>query len=77
MFVKKSDRYVSVEEAADRLGKSVGQINLYIWLHLIPNVEQVGKYYIIPIEEVFKLEEKNRFNSEEFLSSKQDAALYN
>lgn len=76
MFVKKSERYLSVEETADKLGKSVGQINLYIWLHLIPNVEQVGKYYIIPVEEVYKLEEKSRFNSEDFLSDKQDAALY-
>jgi hypothetical protein len=76
MFVKKSDKYISVEEAADRLGKSVGQINLYIWLHLIPNVEQVGKHYIIPVEEVFKIEEKSRFDSSVYLSEKQNTALY-
>jgi len=62
MFIKKSEKFMSVEDAADYLQKSIGQINLYIWLHIIPNVELVGKTYIIPREEVYKLEEKNKGN---------------
>lgn len=77
MFVKKSEKYFSVEEAADKLGKSIGQINLYIWLHLIPNVEQVGKNYIIPVEEVYKMEEKSRYSSTPYLSHKEDATFVN
>ena len=57
MFIKKSDKYLSVEEAAVILGKSVGQINLYVWLHKIHNVEKVGNYYIIPREEVYRLQD--------------------
>ncbi|MGE5398958.1 MAG: helix-turn-helix domain-containing protein [Ignavibacteriales bacterium] len=57
MFIKKSEKYFSVEEAATLLGKSTGQITLYIWLHKIPNVEKVGECYIIPKEEVYRLQD--------------------
>lgn len=60
MFIKKSDKYLSVEEAALILGKSVGQINLYVWLHIIHNVEKVGNYYIIPKEEVYRMQDDRR-----------------
>ncbi len=73
MFIKKSEKYFSVEEAAEFLSKSVGQINLYIWLHIIPNVELVGKNYIIPREEVYKLEDKSKSNA----SSPAKAKVYN
>ena len=59
MIVKKSNKYFSVQEAAEYLGKSIGQINLYIWLHLIKNVEKVGDFYIIPKDEIIKVNEKD------------------
>lgn len=60
MFIKKSEKYLSVEEAALILGKSIGQINLYVWLHIIHDVEKVGDYYIIPKEEVYRLQGDSR-----------------
>ncbi|MCU7495925.1 MAG: hypothetical protein HF314_11335 [Ignavibacteria bacterium] len=59
MFIKKSEKYLSVEEAAFILGKSIGQINLYVWLHILRDVEKVGDCYIIPKDEVFRLQGNN------------------
>lgn len=63
MFLKKEKKYYSVEETAAFLGRSVGQIDLYIWLNKIPNVQKSNSGYLIPKEEVYKLQDQG-FESE-------------
>lgn len=58
MFFKKEKKYFSVEETAAMLGKSVGQIDLYIWLNKIPNVQKINGAYLIPKEEVYILQDQ-------------------
>ncbi|MGE5679589.1 MAG: hypothetical protein ACM34K_01795 [Bacillota bacterium] len=57
MFFRKEKKYFSVEEAAAFLGKSIGQIDLYIWLNKIPNVQKSGNSTLIPREEIYKLQD--------------------
>lgn len=59
MFFKKTKEYFTVEETAAFLGKSIGQIDLYIWLNKIANIKKIGAKNLIPCEEVYRLQDQD------------------